>query len=361
MKYLLASLVPLSPILGYLAGDSYFFITPLFFFLIVPALDFLFGRDTTQYAEPNSKAGSMKFRIILYFCFLLQLLLVMFGIYLGVLYDGENYFLIGHLVSTGLALGAFGLVSHELSHSTNKWERLISLIGYSSIFYPHYFIEHLSGHHVNYCTPKDVSTSFLGESLYHFIPRSISGSLRNAWRLEKKKATISGRAAWTFKNRFILLMTISLLTLFGIYSIFGSYAALFYIAQGIAALLVIECANYVAHYGLERREISPGVFEKGSVEHAWDTSFWFSSLVLLNLPRHADHHCNPSKPFQLLSYFEKSPKAISGPSGMILLSFFPFLWARIMDPIAIQYRNHLQIEDLDSNCGLKGVLSQKEI
>ena len=45
--------------------------------------------------------------------------------------------------------------------------------------YGHFYVEHNRGHHKRVATVEDPATSRFGESLYHFVPRSLVGSVRS--------------------------------------------------------------------------------------------------------------------------------------------------------------------------------------
>ena len=64
--------------------------------------------------------------------------------------------------------------------------RWLSKVALAQSFYGHFYIEHNRGHHVRVATPQDPASSRLGESFYRFWPRTVLGSVRSAWRLERK-------------------------------------------------------------------------------------------------------------------------------------------------------------------------------
>ncbi|WP_458295165.1 fatty acid desaturase [Nocardioides terrisoli] len=57
----------------------------------------------------------------------------------------------------------------------------------SQSFYGHFYIEHNRGHHVRVATPEDPASSRYGENFYQFWPRTVGGSLKSAWNIEKKR------------------------------------------------------------------------------------------------------------------------------------------------------------------------------
>ena len=54
--------------------------------------------------------------------------------------------------------------------------------------------------------------------------------------------------------------------------------------------------------------------------------------VLFDLPRHADHHAYPGRPFQVLRHMQEAPELPTGYPGMILLALCPPAWFAVMNP-----------------------------
>jgi alkane 1-monooxygenase len=90
--------------------------------------------------------------------------------------------------------------------------------------------------------------------------------------------------------------------------------------------------NYIEHYGLERRELRPGVYERVTPAHSWNASQWLTNVLLFNLQRHSDHHAYPIRPYYALRHHPDAPQLPTGYAGMALLAMVPPLWRRVMDP-----------------------------
>ena len=73
------------------------------------------------------------------------------------------------------------------SATSGRHERWLAKIALAQSFYGHFYIEHNRGHHVRVATPEDPASWRVGESLYPFWPRTVLGSLRSAWNLEKRR------------------------------------------------------------------------------------------------------------------------------------------------------------------------------
>jgi alkane 1-monooxygenase len=117
--------------------------------------------------------------------------------------------------------------------------------------------------------------------------------------------------------------------------------------SGLVALLVIAAyaqmqlflSDYVQHYGLERRVLDSGKPERMGPEHSWNAPHWYSSAMMLNAPRHSDHHTNPARPFPALTD-ERGQMPILPHSlpVMAVLALIPPLWRRLMDKRALRWR-----------------------
>ena len=56
-----------------------------------------------------------------------------------------------------------------------------------------------------------------------------------------------------------------------------------------------------------------------------------SRALLFELPRHADHHAHPARPYGSLRHFTDAHQLPTGYSGMILLALIPPLFFSVMD------------------------------
>jgi alkane 1-monooxygenase len=90
--------------------------------------------------------------------------------------------------------------------------------------------------------------------------------------------------------------------------------------------------KYIQHYGLERRRLAGGGFEPVGTRHAWCQTLWLDDLLLLNLPRHAEHHVHPQIPFERLGVPPDAPRYPYSYAVMILLALAPPLFRRVVDP-----------------------------
>jgi alkane 1-monooxygenase len=313
-------------------------VVPLFVFVAIPVIDLLMGRtDVLASPEPEAAAAwrDWRFDAWLWAWVPLQLALVVlatttFG---GRASSGTlpaSWFLAA-VVSCGLATGVGINVAHELMHRKGRFERALAEILMNTTTYTHFCVEHVHGHHKHVATPVDPASSRVGESLYGYLPRTLLGGLRSAWSIETARARRQGQSG-TLRDRRVryplVLAALYVVIAVGV----GPWGVVFFAAQSVVAMLLLETINYIEHYGLQRRELRPGVYERTLPHHSWNASERFTNWVLFHLQRHADHHHIASRPYFALRHVEDSPQLPTGYAGMVLLSLVPPLWRRVMDP-----------------------------
>ena len=239
---------------------------------------------------------------------------------------------IGIVSSLGLLSGSVGInVAHELMHRSGRLERGLAELLMTLVAYPHFCIEHVLGHHKNVATPRDPATARLGESVYAFVSRVLPESLASAWRLEKRRAERLGLTPFGVRDRRAR-QPLLLAAVVGVVGFaFGGLGLAVFLGQAIVAVALLESINYLEHYGLRRREVKPGQYERVEPRHAWSSSHRFSNWYLFNLSRHADHHMIASRPYEQLQPRQDGPELPAGYSAMLLLAWYPPAWFRVMD------------------------------
>jgi alkane 1-monooxygenase len=198
------------------------------------------------------------------------------------------------------------------------------------VSYLHWGIEHVSGHHRRAATPEDPATARYGEALPAFLVRSVTGSFVSAWRIEVARNERRGRSP--LGNRVLWGVVVSCGLTLAIGLALGPKAVAFFLAQSAVAIVLLETINYVEHYGLERRQIRPGVYERVTPLHSWNSSQRLTNTLLFNLQRHSDHHAHAARPYYQLRHYPESPQLPTGYAGMALLAMVPPLWRRVMNP-----------------------------
>jgi alkane 1-monooxygenase len=116
--------------------------------------------------------------------------------------------------------------------------------------YPHFCIEHRSGHHRNVGTHSDGATARLGENLYRYLVRAVPAGILNAWTLETRRLRRSSQRPLSHHNRIVRLSGLLLLLQVAVYVGLGWAGVLFFICHAAVAVFTLETINYVQHYGL---------------------------------------------------------------------------------------------------------------
>lgn len=112
----------------------------------------------------------------------------------------------------------------------------------------------------------------------------------------------------------------------------GWMALPFLLIQAVYGFSLLEVVNYLEHYGLCRRRLPGGRYERCQPTHSWNSNHVFSNVFLYGLERHSDHHANPLRGYEALRHFDDSPQLPNGYAGMILLAYCPPLWFAVMNP-----------------------------
>jgi alkane 1-monooxygenase len=230
--------------------------------------------------------------------------------------------------------------AHELGHKKESHERWLAKIALAQSFYGHFYIEHNRGHHVRVATPEDPASSRVGETFYAFWPRTVVGSLRSAWGLEKRRITRRRKHAWTLGNDVLNAWLMSAVLWGTLVAVFGPGILPFLVIQAVIGFSLLEVVNYLEHYGMLRQRTGAdgtGRYERVDPSHSWNSNNIATNVLLYHLQRHSDHHANPTRRYQTLRDFEESPVLPTGYAGLIILALVPPLWFAVMDARVLRH------------------------
>lgn len=335
LKYLGAYLVPTFCVSGLILGGWASISTILFVFVFVPILEPLLGRSDHNMVEPNRTAALNKqlFDWLLYLNIPIVYGIILLFIWVLNQQSLSNLEYTGHIISVGLVLGACGInVGHELGHRQNKSEQTLAKILLIPSWYMHFFIEHNRGHHKNIATDLDPASAKKGENVYAFWLRSVYNSYLSAWRLERKRLKRMDIPFLSMENEMLVFSLIQLLY-FSLISLFvNSWWNLFAVVlAGIVGFLLLETINYIEHYGLRRKLLPSGRYERVQPKHSWNADYQVGRILLYELTRHSDHHFIATKKYQVLDHHDQAPELPVGYPTSMLLALVPPLWFRVMD------------------------------
>ncbi|NLV80848.1 MAG: alkane 1-monooxygenase [Rhodococcus sp.] len=317
-------------------------IGPALVYVLVPALDLFFGPDGENPPEElfEQLENDRYYRFCTYLYLPFQFATLVFACYLWAADDlswlGIDGGLglvskIGLAISVGVVAGIGINTAHELGHKKVELERRLAKIALAQSFYGHFYIEHNRGHHVRVATPEDPASARFGESFWEFLPRSVFGSLRSAWRLERERLHRLGGSPWTWRNDVLNAWAISAVLFAVLTAVFGVGILPYLVVQAVFGFCLLEVVNYLEHYGLLRSRTASGRYERCSPAHSWNSDHLVTNIFLYHLQRHSDHHANPTRRYQTLRSMEISPNLPAGYASMIVLAYLPPLWRRVMD------------------------------
>ena len=121
-----------------------------------------------------------------------------------------------------------------------------------------------------------------------------------------------------------------LLLLAGI--VYGWAGLVSYLALAAYAQVQLLLSDYVQHYGLTRARRADGALEPIGPSHSWNAGGWFSCHLMLNAPRHSDHHAHPAHTYPALVLPDRAaaPRLPASLPVMSVLALYPGGFRRVM-------------------------------
>ncbi|MGN6608394.1 MAG: fatty acid desaturase [Jatrophihabitans sp.] len=311
---------------------------PILIFGIIPIVDLVVGLDRSN--PPDDVIEALErdryYRWITYLFLPIQ-----YGAFVAAMWyiAGAGHLDVVGKIGLAMTIGTIGGIgintAHELGHKKESHERWLSKIALAQSAYGHFYIEHNRGHHVRVATPEDPASSRFGENFYQFWPRTVAGSLKSAWGIERKRYARKQQHPFRIGND-VLNAWLMTLALYAVMIGWLGWGVAPYIAlQAVIGFSLLEVVNYLEHYGMLRQQVGPEGkrrYERCAPSHSWNSNNIATNILLYHLQRHSDHHANPTRRYQTLRDFEESPVLPTGYAGMIMLALVPPLWRKVMDP-----------------------------
>lgn len=224
----------------------------------------------------------------------------------------------------------FGQVSnsnaHELIHRPQRTCFELGKWVYISLLFGHHTSAHRLVHHRYVGSARDPNSALLGESYYRFARRAWWGSFRAGMRAEAALERDGVRM-----QPYVVYVGGALVFLAIAAQIGGLGGVLAYAGFGFYATAQLLMSDYVQHYGLRREQDENGRLEPVASRHSWNSPHWFSSLLMLNAPRHSDHHNHPARIYPALELPQDVPMLPRSLPVMGFVALFPKWWRRMMD------------------------------
>ncbi|SFL13453.1 alkane 1-monooxygenase [Shimia haliotis] len=241
-----------------------------------------------------------------------------------------------------LAFGLFfGQVSnanaHELIHKGDRFSRRLGTWVYITLLFGHHTSAHTRVHHIWVATPNDPNSPRKGESFYRFWPRAWIGSFREGLKAETALRARKSAPPPSWTHPYVTYVGGAALCLLFCYLTLDWKGLMAYVLVTAYAQMQLLVSDYVQHYGLERRQLDTGKYEPVGPKHSWNAPEFYSSALMLNAPRHSDHHINPTRDYPSLRLAKDTMPIL--PRSLPLmgsLALWPRMWRRVMDPRVAQ-------------------------
>jgi alkane 1-monooxygenase len=316
--------------------SGFWYLGPIVVFVVVPAVDLLAGLDRSNPPDDVIEAleNDKYYRWITYLFLPIQYAALVWACWMFTQSTLSTVDKVGLAMTVGTIAGIGINTAHELGHKKESHERWLAKVALAQSFYGHFYIEHNRGHHVRVATPEDPASSRVGETFYAFWPRTVVGSVRSAWGLERRRITRRRRHPFTIGNDVLNAWLMSAVLWGALVAAFGVGILPFLVIQAVIGFSLLEVVNYLEHYGMLRQRTGPdktGRYERVDPSHSWNSNNIATNVLLYHLQRHSDHHANPTRRYQTLRDFEESPVLPTGYAGLIILALVPPLWFRVMD------------------------------
>ncbi|MEE2788971.1 MAG: alkane 1-monooxygenase [Myxococcota bacterium] len=253
---------------------------------------------------------------------------------------------VGLTVGLGTIQGALGINgAHELGHQRTRYSKRIAKSMLIWSIYPHFLAEHNRGHHTRVATADDPATAPRNQTVYTFWFQSLIGGVISAWTLESARLQRKRRGSWSLQNEVLRGCVMATAGLALITVVFGIAAACAFLCASLFGVLLLETVNYLQHYGLTRARAADGTYERVGPQHTWTSNHVLSRVLLLDLPRHADHHLHAGRYYANLKHHERSPLLPTGYPGLIILALIPPLFLLVMNRSLDRFQDRVIAND----------------
>ncbi len=356
--WLSLGLIPLA-LIGMIWGGLAVLLLPIASWGLFSVLDAITGLNEAN-PDPQTDEKALRFhRLITLIWFPVQLTLLILMLWYVPRADHLGAWeKIGLFFGMGIISGTIGITyAHELMHQKSRLERWLGDLLLASVLYSHFRSEHLRVHHTWVGTPRDPVTARYNEGFHRYFLRVLARCPRSAWRAEAQMLARRDLPWHHASNpfwRYAALQTAMLLLALAL----GGWEGLALFAyQAFIAIWQLELVNYVEHYGLTRRHLGNGKYERALPRHSWNAAHRASNWLLINLQRHSDHHVKPDRRFPLLQTHsaQDAPQLPFGYPVMTAAAMVPPLWRRIMNKRVKRWRKTYYPDITDWHAYNKGL------
>lgn len=330
LPFALCALIPVAlAALAAIAGGGFVWAAVGYMAVLVAVLDLALPAFDENAAEGAEFPGSDALLAAIGVAALVILPLVTFVLSRGGLGLAQGAAL---FLATGFWLGQVAHpASHELIHRSDRRLFRLGQAVYSALLIGHHASAHRLVHHVHVGTPDDPATARSGLGFWRFVLRAEVQGFRKGLAAEN---ALRARGTRQSLHPFVIYLGFSSIAIAVALLIGGSAGLCVWLALAAHAQVQIHLADYVQHYGLSRRTLPDGRLEPVGPQHSWNADHWFSSHMMLNAPRHSDHHAHPTRPYPALRLppENEAPRLPWPLPVACTLALVPPLWRRLMAP-----------------------------
>lgn len=238
---------------------------------------------------------------------------------------------VGTLIGFGLFFGQVGHPNaHELIHRQHRWLRRLGVMIYATLLMGHHVSAHRLVHHVYVGTDQDPNSAAKGTGFWRFALRVPPRSFIAGYRAEKSLIARK-KADQPALNPYLIYSLWALIAAFSSFALGGTSGITALLGLAVYAQLQVLLADYVQHYGLRRPLQENGKPAPVGPVHSWNSPHMGSSAMMLNAPRHSDHHMHPSRHYPALDLNGAMPVLPYSLPVMAVIALWPPLWRRVMD------------------------------
>lgn len=250
----------------------------------------------------------------------------------------------GETLALVIAMGLYAgqvtnACAHELIHRPSHMACRVGTFLYCSILNGQHVSAHMLVHHVQAGTAADPNSAPMGRGFYRYALRATVAEFVAGLRAENLRR--SGKSQklhpyLVYGCGAALAVTIS-------FALGGFTGLLALLVISVHAQMQLLLSDYLQHYGLSRAMSETGKPEPMGPQHSWNAPQPYSSAMMMNAPRHSDHHMNPSRDFTALSLDPRvMPVLPYSIPVMGAIALVPPLWRRVMDPRARRWSQENQ-------------------
>lgn len=327
MRYLALLMFPCVAVVSFLAGGAWTWSLVFITFGVIPVVEFFMAPDASNLSDEEDELlrDSLQYAMIPALFVPIQWATVLVFLYQashGAWVEPGAW--IGATTTLAICCVTFGInVGHDLGHRPERGFQHLGKLALMSSLYAHFFIEHNLGHHRHVSTENDPASARRRETVYAFWVRSVIGTFQSAWNIAPAQMA--------------RLLAVQLVIWAALFYFAGTLAGILAVVGAIGGALMLEVVNYIEHYGLYRKPLASGRYEKVSPMHSWNSDHPLGRILLFELTRHSDHHANPRRAYVRLRSHAEAPQLPTGYPGMILLALVPPLFFRVMDPLLMRW------------------------